>query len=79
MFNYKKTVHINTGREKMTQKELLYVEDAINHEKNMIKILNNKIEELEDNQLVDYINHEIKDHQKQQKELEKLLEDCANE
>ena len=63
----------------MTQKELLYVEDAINHEKNMIKILNNKIEELEDNQLVDYINHEIKDHQKQQKELEKLLEDCANE
>ncbi len=63
----------------MTQKELLYVEDAINHEKNMVKILNDKINELEDNQLVDYINQEIKDHKKQQKELERLLEDTANE
>ncbi len=63
----------------MTQKELLYVEDAINHEKNMVKILNDKINELEDNQLVDYINQEIKDHKKQQKELERLLEDTSNE
>ena len=63
----------------MTEKELLYVEDAINHEKNMVDILNDKIDKLENNQLVDYINQEIKDHKKQQKELEKLLEDCANE
>ena len=63
----------------MTQKELLYVEDDINHEKNMVKILNDKINELEDNQLVDYINQEIKDHKKQQKELERLLEDTSNE
>ena len=63
----------------MIQKELLYVEDAINHEKNMVKILNDKINELEDNQLVDYINQEIKDHKKQQKELERLLEDTSNE
>jgi ferritin-like metal-binding protein YciE len=79
LFKKEKTIHNNSRRDKMTEKELLYVEDAINHEKNMVDILNDKIDNLEDNQLLDYINQEIKDHKKQQKELEKLLEDCANE
>ena len=48
----------------MTQKELLYVEDAICHEKVIINCINNIIDNLEDENLIDYMNKELKTHEK---------------
>ena len=39
----------------MTEKELLYVEDAILHEKNIIAICNETINFLEDENLVSFL------------------------
>ena len=44
MFKNKKTTHNNYGRNKMTQKELAYVEDAIGHESNIITIVNREFD-----------------------------------
>ena len=63
----------------MTQKELLYVEDAIGHEKTIISMLNSSIEQIEDEDLKVYLEDEVKIHTKQEDELLKLLEDLANE
>ena len=43
----------------MTQKELLYVEDAISHEKIMIDILNDMIPKCNDN-ITNYFQKDIK-------------------
>ena len=63
----------------MTQKELLYVEDAIGHEKTVIKVCESIVEELEDEDLIDYMNNEINTHQEMIEELIKVLEGEANE
>ena len=63
----------------MTQKELLYVEDAIGHECTMIKIITNAIEELEEDSLATYMEKELKNHEKIKQELEKTLEEISNE
>ena len=63
----------------MTQKELLYVEDAINHEKNIIAYCKDLTESLEDEQLVTFIEKEIKKHESMEQKLTKLLEDMSNE
>ena len=63
----------------MTQKELLYVEDAIGHEKTLIAMLNSSIEKIEDEELETYLDNEVKVHIKLEKELLKLLEDLSNE
>lgn len=63
----------------MTQKELLYVEDAIMHERNIIAIINNAINVLKEKKLIAFMNDELKKHQKMCKTLQKLLEDMANE
>ena len=63
----------------MTQKELLYVEDAIGHEKTIISMLNSSIEQIEDEDLKVYLEDEVKIHTKQEDELLKLLEDLVNE
>ena len=63
----------------MTQKELLYVEDAIGHEKTMIEMLNSTMESLEDEELQEYLDSEIKIHTKMEKELLKFMEDLVNE
>ena len=47
----------------MTQKELLYVEDAISHEKIMIDILNDMIPKCNDN-ITNYFQKEIEKHGK---------------
>ena len=39
----------------MTQKELAYVEDAIGHEENIIKICNESIKNLEDDTLKEFL------------------------
>ena len=60
----------------MTQKELLYVEDAICHEKVIINCINNIIDDLEDEDLIDYMNNELETHEEMNKNLMNLLEKC---
>ena len=63
----------------MTQKELLYVEDAYNHEKTVISNIQDYINCLQDEDLIDFMKKELKNHEKEKNDLEKLLEDEANE
>lgn len=63
----------------MTQKELLYVEDAIKHECNIISILDNIIENLEDEELVSFIEDKEEEHVKIKDKLLNLLKEKANE
>ena len=58
----------------MTQKELLYVEDAISHEKVIIECINNIIDNLEDEDLVEYMNNELENHERIHKNFMNLLE-----
>ncbi len=59
----------------MTQKELLYLEDAYNHEKNIIDIYNN----LEMEVVEDFMSKELKHHESMKNKIKKLLEMKAND
>lgn len=61
----------------MTQKELLYVEDAIGHEQNIICILEDMLNNLEDDSLCSFINTQINKHDSIKEKLMKLLEDLV--
>ena len=63
----------------MTQKELSYLEDAIGHEDNIIKICTETITYLEDEDLISFMNKEIKNHSSLKTKLMKLMEEKANE
>ncbi len=63
----------------MTQKELLYFEDAISHEANMIKIIEAGVENLEDDDLKNFMNDELSKHNNMKQSLMNLLEEKANE
>ena len=63
----------------MTQKELLYLEDAIGHEKEMISVLSETIELLEDEKLKNYLGDELQNHQEIQEELINKLGGKINE
>lgn len=63
----------------MTQKELLYVEDAIGHETNIIGIVTDTINSLEDEDLKEFMEQKLNDHIAYKNELMKFLEDNANE
>lgn len=63
----------------MTQKELLYVEDAIGHESNIISILDMTINSLEDDNLVTFLQKELKGHKAMKEKLIKMLEGYSNE
>ena len=63
----------------MTQKELSYLEDAIGHEKNIVKICEESIKNLSDESLRIFITNEIEVHQNLKARLLNLLEDKANE
>ena len=63
----------------MTQKELLYVEDAIGHEQNIISLLDVSLENLEDENLVSFMEKETKKHAHTLQKLLKKLEDKSNE
>ena len=63
----------------MTQKELLYYEDAIMHEINTINICNDTINRLENKDLVSFIKKEIKKHESIKEKLLNKLEECINE
>ena len=63
----------------MTQKELSYVEDAIGHECNIIKIINESLNNLEDEDLISFIQNEINTHTKIKEKLMNLLKEKENE
>ena len=63
----------------MTQKELLYVEDAIGHENTIIANLGDYINCLQDEDLIDFMKRELKTHNKMKNEFIKLLESEAND
>ncbi len=62
----------------MTEKELLYLEDAISHEQNIIKIINNNINNLENDDLITFMNNELNIHNKRKELLINLLKEKAN-
>lgn len=63
----------------MTQKELLYVEDAVKHECNVIAIIKDIIERLEDEDLVDFMEDMLESHKTMKDNLLNLMEDNINE
>lgn len=63
----------------MTQKELLYLEDAVGHEDNIIKIVEDMIENLSDEKLTSFMQEELNSHMSIKNELINLLEVKVNE
>ncbi len=63
----------------MTQKELLYMEDAIGHEVNLVAICKYFIDNLEDNNLKSFMKAEQKKHEALKTKLLKVMEDAVNE
>jgi hypothetical protein len=64
--------------ESMTQKELLYVEDAIGHEGNIIKICEDMINTMEDENLITFMEKQIKKHTNLKNKMINMLEDKIN-
>ena len=58
----------------MTQKELLYVEDAVGHEQNVGQIIQESILLLEDKSLQTFLKNELTKHQVIETKLINLLE-----
>ena len=63
----------------MTQKELLYYDDAISHEQSISSYIEYAISNLEDSDLVEFMNKELKNHEMIQSKLLGVLEDNINE
>ena len=63
----------------MTQKELAYVEDAIGHESNIIKICTETVNNLQDENLINYINNQKEGHLALKEKLMNMLEGKVNE
>lgn len=63
----------------MTQKELLYFEDAVGHEGNIIKIIETGLQNLEDENLRAFMNSELTKHNEAKQRLMNVLEAKANE
>lgn len=63
----------------MTQKELLYIEDAIGHEQSIIDICNDALNNLSDEELCTFMKSEIKKHTSTKEKLISKLEDKCNE
>ncbi len=62
----------------MTQKELLYVEDAIGHETNIIKIIQETIKKLQNQNLISFLENELEKHVTTKQDLINKLEEKAN-
>lgn len=62
----------------MTQKELLYVEDAVEHESIIIKILEDTKNRLDDDELISFIDTNINTHTTIKENLINKLEEKAN-
>ena len=62
----------------MTQKELLYVEDAIGHEKVIIDVCNDLLTHMDDEELISFIENEISNHEQVKNNLTNMLEVKSN-
>lgn len=62
----------------MTQKELLYVEDAVGHETNIIKILQETIKNIQDEKLISFLENKLETHVSMKQKLINKLEEKAN-
>ena len=62
----------------MTQKELLYFEDAIGHEESIIKIINDSIHKLQAEKLISFMNNELIVHENLKTNLINTLGEKAN-
>lgn len=63
----------------MTEKELLYVEDAIGHEQNIISIINESLKNLEDENLINFMEEEKEGHNTTLDNLINKLKEETNE
>ena len=63
----------------MTQKELLYVEDAIQHECTMITDCTKAIDLVTDENLKNFLNEQVENHTQTKERLINLLEEKSNE
>ena len=63
----------------MTQKELLYVEDAIGHEQIIIKLCNDMINNITDDNLISFMKKQERKHTNMLDYLLDLLEDEIHE
>ena len=63
----------------MTQKELLYVEDAIGHESSIIEIIKESINSMDDDGLISYLESDLNKHVDLKNRLTNLLEEKTNE
>ena len=71
--------HYIIGRNNMTQKELLYYEDAVSHEDILIKICEDAVTKLEDEKLITLMQQEINRHNNLKNMLMNKLEGVINE
>ena len=62
----------------MTQKELLYLEDAIKHEQNLVEICEETINSLTDEEIISFMKNQQKEHKTLEKKLLKIMEDEIN-
>lgn len=63
----------------MTQKELLYFDDAISHEQNICSYIEYAIANLEDSKLIEFMKKELKNHEMIEGKLLGVLEDSIND
>ena len=63
----------------MTEKELLYYEDAVGHEKNTIDICRFIIDAITDDELANFMEKQMKKHEEIKKELICRMEEAADE
>ena len=63
----------------MTEKELLYLEDAVSHESIIISICEDMEEKIEDEDLKSFITSEIEKHTSIKDELMNFMEEKVNE
>lgn len=63
----------------MTQKELLYMEDAVGHETSLIEICKVTISSLEDKDLQKFMKGHLKKHESLKEKLMNALEESQNE
>ena len=62
----------------MTQKELLYFEDAIGHEQNIISIIEESLNNIDDEEIITFMNDELTKHNVTCNNLISVLEELQN-
>ena len=63
----------------MTEKELLYFEDAIGHEKNIIKIIEESKKNIDDERLINFFINQEEIHKQIMSDLISYLKEMSNE